>query len=232
MLRLPMDRTKPMMFRFAAMAFVAAASMLLFAGPVHAVNPANTMLANPESYFPGCTCQVMFLCFIAWMICLVIIAMFQYGEYRKKKLSAAGFSVVAIILVFIIYSIALWIMVWMLQPSGFEINPESGQYEFSKHGEKESGEMHFTGVLTPEELEKHIRSSRTNIVTTWAILSVFCVGAMAFVPAYLKRQAVKKEQMFSVKRKKRPSKGRIGTRTLKDKEGKIIKRKDKKDKRK
>jgi hypothetical protein len=197
--------------------------------PVYAVSNTNPMFADPARYFPGCTCQVAFLSFIVWMISLLIIAMFQYGEKRKRKLTAFGFSIVAIILAFIIYSIPLWTMVWMLNPSGFKIDPETDAYVFSKYGEKESESMQLTGKYTREELDEHIRSSRSAVVLSWAFMSVLCVGAMVSIPALLKRQEKKREQAAAAKRKKRRSKGRVGTRIVKGKE-EIDKKKDKKGK--
>jgi len=195
--------------------------------PALAISNTNTLLADPVRYFPGCACQVAFLSFVLWMVVLLVIAMFQYGEKRERKLSAYGFSIIAIILAFIIYSIPLWVLVWILKPQSFPINETSGKYEFSQYGEQASETMALRGSYTPEELQKNILQSRTGIIISWAILSVVCVGAMASIPALLKLQAERKKKAALFKRTKRKSKGRIGTRVIKSKG-----EKDKKDKRK
>lgn len=196
---------------------IASSLLLALAVPALAVNPANSMLADPKEYFPGCTCNAAFFSFLALMVACLIIAMFQYGEQRKKKLSAYQFSIIAIILAFIIYSIPLWTMVYLLRPSGFQVDQESGVYTFSVYGEKGGEGSEFQGKYTADELAKYLNDSRTYVVSTWAIMSVICVAAMATIPVFLKRQAKKRQETYVKKRKKRPSKGRIGSRKVKDK---------------
>lgn len=100
------------------------------------------------------------------------------------------------------------------------MNEETGKYEFSQYGEKDE----LTGSYTKAEVDNHILKSRTGIYTSWAILAIVCVGAGASIPAYLKRRAKRKPLPV---RKKRKSKGRIGTRVTKPAAGK-----EKKDKKK
>ncbi len=211
------DRIRSLKSRGLLYGVTGSSLLLALAVPALAVNPTNTMLADPKQYFPGCTCNAAFFSFLALMVACLIIAMFQYGEKRKKKLSAYQFSIIAIILAFIIYSIPLWTMVYLLSPSGFQVDEESGVYAFSVYGEKGSDGSEFQGKYTTDELAKHLNDSRTYIVSTWAIMSVICVAAMATVPSFLKRQAKKREETYVKKRKKRPSKGRIGSRKVKDK---------------
>ena len=149
--------------------------------PALAINPANSMTADPGKYFPGCTCNAAFFSFLGLMVAMLIIAMFQYGDNRKKKLSAYQFSIVAIILAFIFYSIPLWTMYYMLNPSGFHVDEETGVYAFSIYGEKGGEDSKFQGEYTADELAKHINDSRTYVVSTWAIMSVICVAAMATI---------------------------------------------------
>ncbi len=187
--------------------------------PAYAINPENPLLADPADYFPSCTCTVAFLGFVVWAIVLLIIALFQYGEKREHRLSRFWFSIIAIIAIFVIYSIPMWTLVHLLDPVNFKVNPESGAYEFSMYGEKTTETTQLTGHYTIEELEKHIRDSKTYIVTTWAIMSVLCAVAVVSVPAYIRRLDKRREQATLAKRKKRSSKGRIGTRTIKQKDG-------------
>jgi hypothetical protein len=195
-------------------------TFFLLSLPAFAIKPSNTLLDDPAEYFPSCTCSAAFISFIILALALLIIAMFQYGEHREKKLTPAKFSIIGIILAFIIFSIPFWTMVYLLKPSNFQIDKETGTYKFSKYGEKGTEESPFKGEYTTEELTKHITESRAYIITSWAIMSIACVGAMAFVPRLLIRQAKKREEARTGKRKRRPSKGRVGTRTVKDKKDK------------
>jgi len=196
---------------------IASSLVVSLAVPALAVNPSNSMVADPKKYFPGCTCNAAFFSFLGLMVAMLIIAMFQYGDNRKKKLSAYQFSIIAIILAFIFYSVPLWTMYYMLNPSGFQVDEETGVYAFSVYGEKEGEGSEFQGKYTSDELAKHINDSRTYVVSTWAVMSVICVALMATIPAFLKRQAKKREETYVKKRKKRPTKGRIGSRKVKDK---------------
>ena len=196
---------------------IASSLLLALAVPALAINPSNPMIADPKQYFPSCTCNAAFFSFLGLTVACLIIAMFQYGEARKKKLSAYQFSIIAIILAFIFYSIPLWTMYYMLNPSGFHVDEESGVYAFSIYGEKGGEGSEFQGKYTADELAKHLNDSRTYVVSTWAIMSVICVAAMVTIPPFLKRRAKKREETYVKKRKKRPSKGRIGSRKVKDK---------------
>jgi fumarate reductase subunit D len=186
--------------------------------PAYAINPENSLLADPGDYFKTCTCTVGFLGFVVWAIVLLVIALFQYGEKRERRLSRFWFSIIAIIAIFVIYTIPLWTLVHLLDPANFEVNPETGVYEFSMYGEKNTDTTKLTGHYTTEELEKQIRESKTYIVTTWAIMSILCAVAVVTVPAYIRQLDKRREQAKIAKRKKRSSKGRIGTRTVKQKD--------------
>ena len=222
-----MHQTKTFITMILKYAVIPIFAFILLELPALAVSNTNPMVNDPGRYFPTCTCQVAFLAFVLWMVAILVIAMFQYGEKRERKLTAYGFSIIAIILAFIIYSIPLWGLVWLLKPQSFPINEATGKYEFSLYGEQESATMALRGSYTPEELQKNILQSRTGIIISWAILSVVCVGAMASIPALLKLQAERKKQAAQFRRTKRKSKGRIGTRVIKSKD-----EKDKKDKKK
>ena len=210
--------------RYILGAGAAVVSATLFgAVPALALNNKNEMIADPSAYFPGCACSSVFFSFVLWMIVLLVIAMFQYSEWREKKLSAYTFSIIAIILAFIIFSIPFGAFTYMLQPSNFEINEETGKYHFSQYGEKDE----LTGSYTRAEVEDHILKSRTGVFSSWIILGVVCIGAGLSIPAYLKRRDEKKKQAQPQLRKKRKSKGRIGTRVTKPRDEKAKKGKKK-----
>lgn len=225
--RLIKNRTERSGLRFPLYGVIAFSTFILHAVPAFAVRQSNSTLADPAEYFPDCTCTVAFLSFILLALALLIIAMFQYGEKREKKLSPVAFTVIGIILVFIIYSISLGGMAYILRPSSFPLDPETGTYKFSMDGERGTEDSPFRGEYNKEELAKHIRESRTYIVTSWAIMSIACVGALAFVPRFLRWQAEKKEEKkYPSKRRRRSTKGRIGTRTVRDKKDKAGGRKE------
>ena len=197
---------------------ISLSAFILLELPAFAVSNTNPMVNDPARYFPGCACNTAFLSFVVWMIALLVIAMFQYSEKRERKLSAYGFSIIAIILAFIIYSIPLGVLLWLLKPQSFPVSESTGKYEFSQYGEQESETMPLRGAYTPDELQKYIVQSRTGITISLAILTVVCAGAMLSIPAVLKRQAERKKQAGQLKRTKRKSKGRIGTRVIKSKD--------------
>ena len=212
------NRTERSVLRFLLYGISAFSTFLLLAVPAFAVRRSNSTLADPAEYFPDCTCTVAFLSFILLALALLIIAMFQYGEKREKKLSPFAFTIIGIILVFVIYSISLGGMVYILRPASFPLDQETGTYKFSIEGELGTEDSPLRGEYSKEELAKHIRESRTYIVTSWAIMSIACVGALAFVPRFLRRQEQKREEKkYYSKRRRRSTKGRIGTRTVRDK---------------
>jgi hypothetical protein len=206
------------------MGFVLAPATLFIATPAWAINNANYLVSDPARYFPGCTCQATFLSFVVWMIALLIIAMFQYGEHRKKRLTAYWFSIIAIILAFIIYSVPLATITYLLKSSNFPVNQETGKYEYSLYGEKED----LSGNYTQAEVDTHVVESRTGVIASWIILGVVCLGAGLSIPAYLKHKALQAKKAPPPRRGKRKSKGRVGTRVVKEKEKEKGKEKDKK----